>query len=87
VFNAEGQPETVKYQDLAPLLLNELQKLKAEKQLEVTSLRDENAAMKQRLAEMEEREQARAERMAKLEQLILDASKPAAAAAVNTNAD
>ena len=26
VFNAEGQPETVKYQDLAPLLLNEYQK-------------------------------------------------------------
>jgi hypothetical protein len=26
VFNAEGKPETVKYQDLAPLLLNEYQK-------------------------------------------------------------
>ncbi len=31
VRNAEGQPETVKYQDLTPLLLNEVQKLRAEK--------------------------------------------------------
>ena len=32
VFNAEGQPETVKYQDLTPMLLNEVQKLRAEKE-------------------------------------------------------
>ena len=32
VLNAEGRPETVKYQDLAPLLLNEVQKLRTEKE-------------------------------------------------------
>ncbi len=31
VFNAEGEPETVKYHDLTPLLLNEVQKLRTEK--------------------------------------------------------
>ncbi len=31
VFNDEGQPETVKYHDLTPMLLNEVQKLRAEK--------------------------------------------------------
>ena len=45
VFNAEGQPETVKYQDLAPLLLNEVQKLRAEKEQMAARLEKLEAAV------------------------------------------
>jgi len=52
VRNAEGEPETVKYQDLAPLLLNEVQKLMSE-----------NAELKLRLAEREAELEERFERI------------------------
>jgi hypothetical protein len=49
VFNDDGQPETVKYQDLAPLLLNEVQKLRADKD----ALQKESAALRTRLEKLE----------------------------------
>ena len=45
VFNAAGQPETVKYQDLTPLLLNEVQKLIAEKDELKKQLAETNACL------------------------------------------
>ena len=65
VFNAEGQPETVKYQDLTPLLLNEVQKLRAEKD-----------ALAKQLAERDARDKERDARISRLESLL-----PAAPAA------
>lgn len=59
VYNAEGQPETVKYQDLPPLLLNELQKLRKEK--------DELA---KQLAERDTRDKERDARITRLESLL-----------------
>ncbi len=60
VFNEDGQPETVKYQDLPPLLLNEFLKdhrrvdeLAAKQETEVKQLREENAALKKRLGSLE----------------------------------
>lgn len=56
VYNDEGQPETVKYQDLTPLLLNEVQKLRAEKdelKQEGVSLRHESAELRSRLEKLE----------------------------------
>lgn len=53
VRNAEGQPETVKYQDLAPLLLNEfLKERRHAKEVEAT-LRGENAELRARLERLE----------------------------------
>jgi hypothetical protein len=49
VFNDDGQPETVKYQDLAPLQLNEVQKLRAEKD----ALQKESASLRTRLEKLE----------------------------------
>lgn len=48
VFNADGQPETVKYQDLSVLLLNEVQKL----QRELTIERARGEAHERMLAEL-----------------------------------
>ena len=53
VFNDEGQPETVKYQDLTPLLLNEFLKERQRSTDAEATLREENASMKKRLAELE----------------------------------
>ena len=56
VFNADGQPETVKYQDLTPLLLNEVQKLRAEKdalQKESDGFRKDSADLRTRLEKLE----------------------------------
>lgn len=50
VRNADGLPETVKYQDLTPLLLNEVQKLTREK----AAMRDELDALKARLDRLEQ---------------------------------
>lgn len=49
VMNGRGEPETVKYQDLVPLLLNEMQKLDAEKD----TLKKETADMRARLERLE----------------------------------
>lgn len=49
VFNAAGQPETVKYQDLTPMLLNEVQKLETEN----TTLKQESADLRTRLEKIE----------------------------------
>lgn len=62
VFNDQGQPETVKYQDLTPLLLNEVQKLTAEKD-----------ALKKQLAERDTRDKERDERISRLESLLIPA--------------
>ena len=70
VFNAEGQPETVKYQDLAPLLLNEVQKLTVEKE-----------ELKRQLAERDARDKERDARISRLERLL--PSAPAAATKEN----
>lgn len=58
VFNADGLPESVKYQDLAPLLLNEVQKLEAERD----RLRQENAQIHARLEKLEAGERERTAR-------------------------
>ena len=93
VFNDEGLPETVKYHDLVPMLLNEFLKehqrvsTAASKQdQEIKALHAANAAMKQRLAELEAkdkereaREIAREARLANLEQFIADTPRPAPA--------
>lgn len=51
VYNEDGQPETVKYHLLTPILLNEVQKLQSRgDRLEV-----ENAALRKRLDEMEKK--------------------------------
>ena len=54
VLNQDGQPETVKYQDLTPMLLNEVQKqhrVVETQAIEIASLKRQVA----RLAELEER--------------------------------
>ena len=56
VFNEAGEPETVKYHLLSSLLLNELEKLRREKDAEI-------AALEQRIALVE----GVSERLAKLE--------------------
>ena len=56
VFNDKGQPETVKYHLLAPLLLNEVQKQQSqidEKSTEIGRLSSENTALQQRLEALE----------------------------------
>ena len=53
VFNDEGKPETVKYQDITPLLLNEFLKERQRSTAAETVLREENANMRKRLAELE----------------------------------
>ena len=53
VFNNEGQPETVKYQDLTPLLLNEFLKERRHAKAVEASLREENADLKKRLERLE----------------------------------
>ena len=67
VFNDAGQPETVKYHDLTPLLLNEVQKLTAEK--------DE---LKKQLAERDARDRERDARLSRLESLLPAATKASA---------
>jgi hypothetical protein len=78
VRNAEGQPETVKYQDLTPMLLNEVQKLRAEK----VKLEQRSAELERKTAGwQEESAQARAEsaglreRLAKLEAAVVRLTK------------
>ena len=59
----DGQPETVKYHLLSSLLLNELQKLRSEKDAEIAAQNAEIAAlraeMEQRLARLETQESVR----------------------------
>ncbi len=53
VLNAAGEPETVKYQELPALLLNELQRVEREKQAlgaEVAAQRQELAGVREELA-------------------------------------
>jgi hypothetical protein len=45
VYNEEGQPETVKYQDLTPMLLNEVQKLRTEKEALAEKLAESDARL------------------------------------------
>jgi len=60
VYNEDGQPETVKYQLLSSLLLNEFLKLcddhdalKTEKDIEILALQEANAALQNRVALLE----------------------------------
>ncbi len=53
VFNEDGQPETVKYQDITPLLLNEFLKERRRTKDVETALREENADLKKRLERLE----------------------------------
>jgi hypothetical protein len=85
VFNSEGQPETVKYQDITPLLLNEF--LKEHRRVaalseENATLRAENAANAKRLAALEARDKERDARLTRLE-----ISMPPARPVANTVAD
>ena len=53
VLNAAGEPETVKYQELPALLLNELQRVEREKQalsVEVAAQREELSHVREELA-------------------------------------
>lgn len=77
VFNAEGQPETVKYQDLTPMLLNEVQK----QQRRADAKDGEIGELKKRLVELEAKDKAREARLAKLEQFMPPAPKGGAAKA------
>jgi hypothetical protein len=73
VFNAEGQPETVKYQDLTPLLLNEVQKQQRQLQTQQrrADARDaELAALKQEVAALKAKDQAREARLTRLENAL-----------------
>jgi hypothetical protein len=63
VFNADGQPETVKYQDLVPLLLNEVQKV----QRRADTLAKRLAELEARDRERAAHEQAREARLTQLE--------------------
>ena len=49
VYNEKGQPETVAYQTLAPLLLNELQREHKRAELHVSDLRQQLKAQAQQL--------------------------------------
>jgi hypothetical protein len=55
VRNAEGQPETVKYQDLTPLLLNEFLKERRHSKDVESSLREENAGLKKESEALKQR--------------------------------
>ena len=66
VRNVDGQPETVKYQDLTPLLLNEVQK----QQRRADAKDAEIGELKKRLAELEARDNEREARLSRLEQFI-----------------
>lgn len=73
VLNDKGQPETVKYQDLAPMLLNEFQK----EHKRVAELQNKVTALEKRLADLDSKDRERENRLTKLEQ-SLHAGQPAA---------
>jgi hypothetical protein len=52
-YDQNGQPASVKYQSLAPMLLNEVQKLNAQLQKQVQLQQDENRKLEDRLAALE----------------------------------
>ena len=52
VRNAQGQPETVKYQDLTPLLVNEVKKLRARNAEVEKEFANRTAALEQQVAEL-----------------------------------
>ena len=52
VYNQKGQPETVAYQTLAPLLVNELQREHARAEQVTTELRRQLASVNAQLAEL-----------------------------------
>src|SRR5262249_29631285 len=66
VLNAEGQPETVKYQDLPPMLLNEFQK----EHQRVLDLQGKVAALEKRVAALDAKDRERETRLTKLEQSL-----------------
>lgn len=71
VFNDEGQPETVKYHDLVPMLLNEVQKQsrRAEsKENEVKALQQELMTVKKQLTAQESYNQALDARLTRIEE-------------------
>jgi hypothetical protein len=52
-YDKDGQPSSVKYQELAPMLLNEMQKQNAQLQNEVQQRQEENRKLEERLAALE----------------------------------
>jgi hypothetical protein len=52
-FDKDGQPSSVKYQALAPMLLNEVQKQSAQLQSQVQLQQEENRKLEDRLAALE----------------------------------
>src|SRR5580658_11259567 len=52
-YDKDGQPSSVKYQSLAPMLLNEVQKQNAQLQKQVQLQQDENRKLEDRLAALE----------------------------------
>jgi hypothetical protein len=72
VYNKEGQPETVQYQALAPILINEVQQQQqklATQDAEVRALTQQVAAQEAKLAELSELKQRLAEMQALLVKL------------------
>ncbi len=72
VLDSEGQPETVKYQDLTPMLLNEFQK----EHKRVADLESRVAALEKRLNDMDAKDRERETRLTRLEGSILS-TRPA----------
>jgi len=73
VLNDDGQPETVKYRLLAPLLLNEVQKLESaggEKDARIDELDKEVQKLEARLAALEAENKARDARFTAIERLL-----------------
>ena len=66
----DGAPYTVRYEAVNAMLLNEFLKDHRHAQEVETGLREENTAMKARLADLEARDKAREERLAALERLL-----------------
>ena len=88
--DAAGKVYTVRYEAVNAMLLNEFLKdhRRADvRDAEIAKLRDENAAMKQHLAELEARDQEREARVARLESLLPAAPAPVTlkTAAINGN--
>ena len=70
VRNAAGQPETVKYQDLTPLLLNEFLKERRHAREVETNLREENAELKKEDEELKKQGEAMQAESAALKQRL-----------------
>lgn len=92
VQDEKGVIQTVRYEQLNAMLLNEflkdhrqLKAVKAKQEAEIKERDAKIATLEKRLAELEAKDQAREARLAKLEQFIPEARKPKSATAANLN--